>query len=104
MITVHSPDGERRLVHSVDLPGYLTLGWSTERIEPLSPESESILAEPDPVVNKNSVGGIDSGITAEEISSLSWRDQKSLLSEQQQEDKPDNYSWEDWAIACLVEG
>jgi len=92
MITVYSKDGERRSIHSVDLSGYLSLGWATERLPVITNEPE-----PEPTAVKPPT------LTANSIKTLSWRDQKSLLSPEQQDDKPDHLTWEEYAIAVLIE-
>jgi len=98
MITVYSEDGERRLIHSVDLSGYLSLGWSTERMPVITNEPE-VKPEPKPETPTVKVPAL----TANSIKTLSWRDQKSLLSPEQQDEKPDHLTWEEYAIAVLVE-
>lgn len=92
MITVYNKDGDVRVIHPVDLSGYLGLGWSTERTA-IAPSVE----QADQEITQHK-------ITADEIRALSWRDQKSLLTEAQQNARPDGVGWEDYAIALLTGG
>lgn len=103
MRRVFSPDGqEERLIHTVDWPGYHHLGWLLERPaespapepEP-EPEPESELPEEDVKVEP---------LTAAAIAAMPWRQQRALLSPEQQSKKPPEVSWGDWAISLLVEG
>ena len=90
MLKVHHPvNPEYALLVADDNPmGYTP--WDTSAIAPSETEDNT---EDDTLE-----------LTEEYIRSLSWRDQKALLDETQQDLKPDGSSWEEWAIAVLVEG
>jgi hypothetical protein len=110
MKTIYSPDGsESRIIHDVDYPGYQGLGWSD--IKPVDPPAldepdvEPLPDEPDalPDYELPSDDSDDLGYTAEDIQALTWRQQRALLSPKEQAEKPENLSWEEWAISLLVE-
>ena len=99
MKRIYSPNGkESRIIHNVDWAGYHGLGWLEEK--PVDPPEQ---VELEPVFEDEDQTIIADAITAELIGSLSWRDQKAMLSPEQQANKPTDLSWEDWAISLLVE-
>lgn len=109
MKTIYSPNGsESRIIHDVDYPGYQGLGWSD--IKPVDPpaldEPDTKLASDEPEASPKyelPSDGDDLGYTTEDIQALTWRQQRALLSPKEQAEKPENLSWEEWAISLLVE-
>lgn len=110
MKTIYSPDGsELRIIHDVDYPGYQGLGWSDIKppVDPPAldePDVEPVPDEPEaPPEYELPTDGDDLGYTAEDIQALTWRQQRALLSPKEQAEKPENLTWEEWAISLLVE-
>lgn len=100
MKTIYSPDGsESRIIHAVDWSGYHGLGWLENK-----PADPPVLAQDDATTEDDDDRTlVVDGVTADFIRSLPWRDQRAMLSPEQQAKKPEGLTWEDWAISLLVE-